>query len=556
MGYELKELYNPIEDDKLWLDQAMIKFDKKFYKSVLNIVNAPAGCGKSTFIFKQFLTESYKYVDYLKATKKCYSIDLNKVLYVCDTNMLKSSILQDPDNKGITKILGKGDLAEAIKTNTLKRTLSNDNGAIKVITYSTLGYLLQQPASRCIILDHYEVILMDEMQNLFKYASRFDTEVKRYYGTVIDNLLSLLDNLLVVALSATPDRIYNGIGKIGASTNTIFKEEIREYKNGTPIKCNSIMNKIKEMGINKKYFDDTKYKAFIYTNTIKKSKKFKEQLEKYGFKAEWLCSINNEKINDDGESIPTMNEYQLSIRSGLLKDGNLPEDLDVIIVNSGYETGWNLRDERVQYAYIDNTDDDTHIQARNRIRHNILRLTYTVMVEKDGTVLEYGRFREVLRTNETINDTFLKIDLDSKYIGKKLSSEDKKYLVDIYGIIQLDKIEANWKSFRIDLEYNDYIVDMTLHGTYIYTKKEFEKIVRSRKDVINVDELFISWLDKEWDKKRITCQDIRDAMDIGIKSFNKLVKEEIILAYFKEHRYKIGNIKNIKNCKTNYLMTY
>ena len=555
---ESKKVSELITMEKLWLNEAIIKFNKKFHKNVLNILNAPAGCGKSTFILEEFLTESYKYVEHLKNTKECYQTDLNKVLYVCDTNMLKSSILQENKDKGITKILEKGDLKKAMEGRSLKKMLNNETGEIKVVTYSTLGWLLQQPGSRYILLNHFKVILMDEMQNLFKYSTSFDTEENgKPYGTVINYLSTIAQKLLLIALSATPERIYSGVRELSMLATIIFSskelEQIRSYQQKYTIKCNYLINKIKEIGINKKYFDEHKYKVYIYTNTIRMSIKYKKQLEKYGFKAEWLCSINNKTINEDKEIIPTMNEYQLSIRNKLLKDGTLPDDLDVIIVNSGYETGWNLRDERVQYAYIDSKDEDTQIQARNRIRHNIIQLIYTVITDKEGRIFEYGRYRELMWTEETMHNSFLQIELDSKYLGKKLFNHEKYDLVDMYAIIQIDKKEANWKSFQIDLEHNNYVMDKTPKGTYIYTKEEFEKIEKSRREVIKVDELFINWLENEWDKKRIARQDVMDQVDIGIKSFKKLIKSDKIIKYFKDHRYKISAIKD---CETIYLMKY
>jgi hypothetical protein len=541
--------------EELWLNEAMLEFNKKLYKGTLNIINASAGSGKSTFIFREFLNESYKYVDNLKKIKKIYKAGLDKVLYVCDTNMLKSSILQE--NEGITKVLQKDDLKEAMKTKTFDEILKNDVGHIKVITYSTLGWLLKQEGSRYIILNYLEVLIMDEMQNLFKYANRFDNEENgKVYGTVISYLPQLVNNLLSVALSATTSRIYNGLREIQLNTNTIFTSEelkkIRKYKEEFKLECKFLINEIKRMGVYKEYFDKHQYKAFIYTNTIKVSKKYKQQLEKYGYRVEWLCSINNTVINEDGEVIPKMNENQLCIRDDLIKYGTLPDDLDVIIVNSGYETGWNLRDERVQVAFIDSTDFGTQVQARNRIRHDIKQLIVTSIVDDDGKVFEYDQYRQLHWMEYTIGNSFFNIELDEKYLGVKLSKEDKKYLVDRYAIIHLDKKEASWKTFKKDLEMNDYVVEVANNGTFIYTKDQFENL-KSKKEVSSLNEKFIAWLKDEWDKKRITCQDIMDMLDIGRKSFDKLIADAEITNYLKDNRFKIGTIKN---SKTKYLMKY
>jgi hypothetical protein len=544
-----------LENKKLWLNEAMLQFEKKLHKGKLNIINSSAGSGKSTFIFREFLNESYKYVEGLKKTKKIYKANLNKVLYICDTNMLKSSILQE--NQDITKILEKDDLKEAMTSKTFDDLLKNNTGHIKVITYSTLGWLLKQSGSQYIILNYLEVLILDEMQNLFKYANRFDTEENgQVYTTVIKYLPSLVNNMLVVALSATTGRIHSGLREMGVNTNTIFNydelKEIRKYKEEMKIPCKFLINEVKRIGLAKDFLDKHNYKVFIYTNTIKVSEKYKQQLERYGLKAEWLCSINNTIMNEDGEIIPKMNESQLSIREQLIKYGTLPDDLDVIIVNSGYETGWNLRDERVQVALIDSNDIGTQIQARNRIRHDIVLLTVTEMTDDDGTILEYDQYRNIHRTDNAVSNSFLPIELDEKYLGVKLSNEDKKYLVDRYAIIHLDKQEANWKTFKKDLEMYDYIVDTTNKGTFIYTKEQYNSL-KSKKDVNALNEKFINWINTEWDKKRITCQDVMDMLDIGRKSFDKLITDADIENYLKDNRYKIGTIKG---SKTKYLFKY
>jgi hypothetical protein len=70
---------------------------------------------------------------------------------------------------------------------------------------------------------------------------------------------------------------------------------------------------------------------------------------------------------------------------------------------------------------------------------------------------------------------------------------------------------------------------------------------------MNDENKLINWLENEWDKKRITLADIRDVLDYGIKTFDKLLKSENIIQYFKEHRYKVGVPKG---AKSKYLMKY
>lgn len=546
---------------KLWLNEAMLQMDKKFYKNVLNVLNGYAGSGKSTFVFNEFLRESYKYVNGMR-NKYYYAMNLNKVLYVCDTNMLKSSILED--NKDITKILSKGDLKQAMNDKTIEQIIDGDIGHIKVITYSTLGWLLKQDGAKHIILNYIQVIIMDEMHNLFKYAKRFDSiENGKLYSIVIEYLSTLLkNNTLLIALSATTGRIYNGIRDININTNTVFKidelKQIRQYENRYTKQTNNIWNDLKIIGLQYDMFKKMNIKIFIYTNTINQSEKYKKFLIKSGYKAEWLCSINNSKeiinINEDGtettEKVPTMSKEQIAIRNQLIKTGMLPDNLDIIIVNSGYETGWNLRDNRIQYVYIDSIDYDTQIQARNRVRHDIEHLCIKVRVTDEGEILELDQFMNEQRTGEFVPMPRLTAQLDNKYIGVKLSNEDKKELVNKYGVYYFNMESINWKTFKKDLKRSDLIVKVEAHGTYIY--KEGQEIKKDVKKMEN-ENLLVSWIENEWDKSRITIQDVKDILDMGTKTFNKLMKSETIIEYFKNNRYTICTPKGTK---TKYLKKY
>lgn len=54
--------------EKLRLTDAMIKFEKEFEKGVLNILNAPPACGKTTYIFN-YIQRIFK--QHHKIYKRC-----------------------------------------------------------------------------------------------------------------------------------------------------------------------------------------------------------------------------------------------------------------------------------------------------------------------------------------------------------------------------------------------------------------------------------------------------------------------------------------------------
>ena len=495
------------KNNKLTLTEAMEQYNKKFKKGAINLINAHAGAGKSYFVFNSLIDNTYKFVEELEHGDN-WSNQLNRILYVCDTSMLQDSTLAE--NKKAIK-LKNGSLIEA------RDKGGNIKGEIKVLTYSKLGALLKSQSCNNIILNNFKCIIFDEIQNLFTYCNKYNvdrvtnTYTDGTYTTVLDNLKDISKNVLCIGLSATPGviqrfREINADFDFGCIRTIFNKQELATIRssNFKPIYTNCIMNQVKTLNYSKL----NGRKIYINTNTIKKSKEYKKYFESVGLKAEWLCSINNGEVvknidengNEIEEFIPTMTKYQLSLRDRLLNGideqgtskGTLPDDLDVIIVNSGYETGWNLKDDKVQICFIDNINEDYQVQARNRIRHDIDILIVKGLYDNDGIVLEKGQYGKLIEKKTLIDSgryrTYKIIvptikDIDEKYIGIKLDSKLKKELVYKYAVKGLNT-NVNFKSLSADLIKKGYIVKSYKNdGTYIFkdgieVKKDSKKEVK------------------------------------------------------------------------------
>lgn len=480
-------------EKKLWLNEAMREMNKKFDDSVLNIINSSAGSGKSTFVFEEFLRDSITYVNGLKNN---YIDNLDRVLYVCDTTMLKSSILKETE--GITKILEKNDLKQAMKTKSLENILEGDVGYIKVITYSTLGFLLNNKPSRTILLDYYDCIIMDEIHNLIKFSFKFDTETNKPYGIILQWLPTMLskNDLLILALTATPYSIYYPLQKLDVMYRTIFNDielkRIRKYENETHFKCKHSINYIKTIGINYDWIKKKDYKVLIYTNTKSVAENYKQQLMSYGYNVEWLCSTNNKTDNET-----TMNKNQLELRDYLLSTGMLPDNLDILIINGAYETGWNLYDDKVQWVLVDSIKYDTQIQARNRVRHDVKVLITKEVVDSTGEIMEFDQYKNIYQSGEYIGVIVLAKFIEDKYINIKLSREDKDYLVKKYAIVWHDKHKATWQTFKYDLERADYKVITNNKGTFILHKDDdFKTIIKESMKKMNENEELYNYLNE------------------------------------------------------------
>lgn len=525
---------------ELWLSEAMIKFNKKFKRGSLNILNAPAGSGKTTFIFKNFLNDTYKYIDNYNKNDK---LNLNKILYVCDNNMLKDSVLKN--KKNIVKILKAGELKKAMNGITLK-----DKGKILVITYSTLGKLLNSDASKYIILNKFKFIIFDEFHNLFKYAKRYED----IYIDLINNINVMLKqkNLTLIAMTATPFNLYFKLNKNKITFRTIFDDKelqfIRKYKNLSEVYVGYVSNYLKIMINNKISIENNKY--IIYTNTISTADKYKNLLNKYGYKTEWLCSTN--AYVDKDKKILKMNNNQIKLRDKLLEDGMLPDDLDVLIINAAYETGWDLRDKRIQTVIIDSTDEEIQIQARNRCRHNIKYLILRANCMPDGAVLERGIFGEVFEKKIGTHipvvldyDINLTNNLDDKFIGVKLTKELKKEMIERYGTRKVDKLnnKVTFKSLKEDLKKAGFNLCTTKNGTYILKKDSKIKIESREERKNSMENELKDWLLKEWDKERIACKDVIDNLYISRRSWDNIKRKKSFLNFLKDNKIQMTTIK-------------
>ena len=349
----------------LYLTEAMKLYKKKFKNNSLNIINSHAGSGKTNFIFNEFLNNTCNYVNRIKES---YINDLGSILYICDTVMLKESVLND--NKDITKVLEKNDLKRVMDSNNLQK-----NNKIIVITYNSLGFLLKNESSRYIINKYFKCIIMDEIHNLFKYHYRYKEKENTFYNDLINNLNTLIrnKNIITIGITATPFTMYYSMEQCGiCAWNTLFNynelQNIKRYKADEHIFCKYPINIIKLLAVDPDNFKKYYNKGLIYTNTINIAKKYKQILLEGGLNAEYLCSINSNKMNDT----------QNMIRKFVIENKRLPDNIDILIINGAYETGWNLENDtnEIQFIMIDTSYYNTQVQARNRVRHDI-SLLYT-----------------------------------------------------------------------------------------------------------------------------------------------------------------------------------
>ena len=567
----------------LTVTKLMNTYSIKFKNGVINLLEGFAGCGKSYFMMNDFINNTARYTDFYNEILN-FKNRLSVVLWVCDTKMLMDSVINDYPL--IAEAKKKGMLIEAKESSKLKKLLSEDNGTIKVISYQTLSLLVKDEKCNNLIKKYISCIIMDEFHQLFNYYYDFKSS---NLGLLISKLNSLADKVLIIAMTATRQPVdryqFNNNNELNISNvlNDRLIEKLDRHFIDSKKYYHCGWNMIR--GIDWDNVKKNRLKVLIYTDFISIERKYKEYLETLGFNVEWLCSptAGNKYPDIDektGEIIerfePTMSDDQMQLREYLIKNNELPADLDILIINSSYQTGWNLKDkdEKIQIVLVDSNREDVHVQAV-RVRHDILfcglkwsnvdkegRMLYSNGTSKQEYFYEKGQERQWYCDEEgnlKSYDMYVempKINLPDKFIGVKISDADKKHIVYNYAFAPAGKSEANWTTVKRDLEKQGYIVDTNnRNGTYIYKagqeiKKDSKKVMKK----MNNFELLKEWLLNEWDRVRIPITEVRDYLDFGRKTWDKVIKSEEFSEFIKTNRIKIKTIP--KMGKTLYFTTY
>lgn len=312
----------------------LLKYEGRPYKKgVINLVTSPCGSGKSYHC--QQLIEKYN------GEKNIY--------YVTDTRMLRESVQKE--------------LPPHIKT----------------ITYQVLGIILGDEKQRNQFFNNTYMIMLDEVHQLFRYARRFNDEKncdtdKMFYKMAITWLYELPKYMKVLALSGTPGDLINHANNENEShmLHKVLSDEIVARLNQQHID-----NKQQVLSITKwleSEFELSKgEQALGYTSTIDNLLTYKAILESKGYKVGVLWSKNatgTTRQNND----KNFSDEQEQLYEYVKNNNELPKEIDVLLVNGAYESGWNLENNGsslVQTVFVNTSDHVTITQITNRVRHDI-----------------------------------------------------------------------------------------------------------------------------------------------------------------------------------------
>lgn len=393
-----------------------------FSKGVINMVISPVGSGKTYFVFNEII--------------KNYS-NLNRIIYLVDTNNLKEAIIKDKEYFENVMIYEK----DVVKN--FRNILSSEN-KITVMTYSQFGHLLKQDEN---IFDSIDLIICDEAHNLIKYSNKFDhlveNEEDKVYLKTIKKLKELSATKDVIFLTATHKSVKKHFELKDTGMHVFDYSNdirIRRLKEDFSYSFKSIKNMKMHLEAFNGFIDGEK--CLIYTDKITSIKAIKEMVESIeikfnnrtirNLKAVGLWSTNSDK---------EMDIEQLKTRKSILETGLIPEGIDVLIINSAYETGINIKDEAIELVVVNCVNLDTQIQARGRVRKDIKAFYVRSLSEK----------------------TEVKITLADKWLDKPLTTKDKKELCKELNLANQNGRDFCWTSLKKTLEFSGYkVTDTTI----------------------------------------------------------------------------------------------
>lgn len=404
--------------EKLTVNEIIKNKGILLHRGKINLIVAPAGSGKTYYIFNTILN------------------DTKKSVYLCDTSNLREMILKDEE------------IADKVKSTDfeLLHGFELNKYNCTVMTYAKWFYEMNKPEYKDV-----EVIVCDEIHNLYKYKDKFDRaedkekgieESKNYENVIINLHQQSKKGVQVVGFTATHDRIKRNFDYLyedvkGNQYNDNWNViDLSKEKDIKRLKENfvSAFNDISQINY---WFARTnlfKYgkKCLIYTDRITTAKENEAYINNTfpKLKAISLWSTNNKKN--------PMNKEQLRVRESILKDGLIPNEYNVLIINGSYETGINIKDDSIEMAIINNSTMDTIIQARSRIRKDIELLMYRVSRAEKGDLPI--------------------ITVPDEYLNIKLTATNKRELINLLDLRDGNKRLQGWASFKRILEFNSYEV--------------------------------------------------------------------------------------------------
>jgi superfamily II DNA or RNA helicase len=429
----------------------------KIIDGIINLIESPCGTGKTTF----FIDEVVKKVK-----------NKEKTLYLVDTSVLEESLLNkyekylkpyDPSTK-VTMIFNEEHLPKHGFGIQIKDNFKKDNRAI-CMTYQKFASIINRSNDNN-FLNNIRFLCCDEVHNLAKYIG-YDIQLgtkkeETNLFRALEKIVSATENgtFKTLFMTATPYRITTLLKEsFNYICNKIVSEnELRGYLINSQTVYTNIDNIIKELRRSDLPEDN---KILMYVETIKKAEEVRGKLEQNGFNVACLWSINNER---------KMDNLSRKVREHIVEEEEIPEYVDVVIINAAYETGYNIFDKEnmAQTVIVHSRNSEVITQVRGRIRHDIdslVTLNQSGSIEtikRDGTVVELcptkiEQFLDIPLTKDKKDELVIVLNMLNGKNGRQLRWPSVKTILIESGFKITDhvsRIDGKLKRFDI-IERND-----------------------------------------------------------------------------------------------------
>lgn len=376
----------------------------QFQKNKLNIIEAPTGCGKTYFA--------------LQYIPKLSEDATHKIVYLIDTINGKEQII-----KNYNAISEYRDWMKDVQQDGIW-FLPEDKEKIVIITYAKFGILLSKDPD---FHKNFDYILCDELHSLIKFQG-FQAKPNNHsitkYGLerAVKN-----DRTIVIALSATPSKIKTDFA-VPHYEIPIDKEDLIRYETKEVIRYGNLDYILSSLDVDKK--------GICYAGHITQMLGIEETAKENGFHPICLWSTQNQNYPMDKE--------QLAVRQTILDTYRIPEQYDLLIINSSSETSLKIK-SHIDFVIVHHTNLDTQIQVRGRVNADLDEL-YLPTIENDNIVIP------------------------NEFLGVRLFREDKTKLCDILNLRDRSGRRYQWNTIKQKLIDSDYILEEgRLRGSSRYT---------------------------------------------------------------------------------------
>jgi len=396
---------------KFYLGEIIKKEKPKFGDN--NLILAPVGSGKSFFIEENLIPENYS----------------GKILYLTSNSSLKDSLA--PNNNELREEFAKNNKSKGFFTSENKKRYGDVPYGVHVMTYHEFGLRIYSPHQT--FTENIDLIFCDEIHSLPIFIQ---------YGGHGELLLALNwlfqkhEGKTIYYFTATKESIEKLEEKApGYLSKTLIFDylnhpEIRKYQvKSTYYISNSFQLRV-HLKAKLEYIKNNHHKGLAFTRKIESQKRIKEIAEEEGYNPITLWSINNEEN--------PMNEEQLKVRDYILNTGNIPEPYNLLIINGSMQEGWNLFDNKVEFAILDTLDEIERVQALGRIRKDI----------------------DFLLLKVTSDDNRLNvIKIKEEFLNKSLTTEDKSLLLKDLNIKDKNDNIIKWPTAKKMISKSGYNID-------------------------------------------------------------------------------------------------